>query len=66
MTVKEIQASEKDFLTPAEVAEVYGSDPQFIRMAAREGTLGVACSLIGCHVRIPRVAFLRFLGYDPA
>lgn len=64
--LEKIKASEKIFLTPAEVAPVLGCDPQTIRHAAREQPelLGFPCMVIGTRTKIPRIPFLRFLGIE--
>ena len=63
MTIDEIRNSDKAMLTPADVAEVLGTDPQGIRMWARQTPekLGFPVSVIGTRVRIPRIAFLKFM-----
>ena len=65
MTVSEIQAANKPYLTPVEVAEVLECDPQAIRLAARDnpGQLGFPVVRVGKRTKIPRIPFLRFLGY---
>ena len=40
MTLEEIKQSDKAFLLPKDIADVLGSDPQAIRIAARAGDLG--------------------------
>ena len=64
MTLDEIRHSEKVLLTPADVAEVLGADPQTIRTAALDNpqTLGFPVSRIGKRTIIPRKPFLAFLG----
>lgn len=64
MTLDEIRRSDKVLLTPADVAEVLGADPQTIRTAALDNpqTLGFPVSRIGKLTRIPRKPFLAFLG----
>lgn len=65
MTVSEIQAANKPYLTPVEVAEVLECDPQAIRLAARDnpGQLGFPVIRVGNRTKIPRIPFSRFLGY---
>ena len=65
MTVSEIQSANKPYLTPVEVAEVLECDPQAIRLAARDnpGQLGFPVVRVGKRTKIPRIPFLRFLGY---
>lgn len=64
MTLDEIRRSDKLFLTPGNVAKVLGSDPQTIRLTARQqpDLLGFPFTFSGCHMKIPRIPFLRFLG----
>lgn len=69
MTLNEIKASDKVMLTPADVAEALGVDAQGIRVMAHEqperlGFPVVVCGRNGRAVRIPRLAFLKFLGVD--
>lgn len=66
MTLDEIRASDKTVLTPAEVAPVLGCDPQDIRVQARMAPekLGFNVSVIGSRVKIPKAAFLRFMGEE--
>ena len=69
MTLDEIKASDKVMLTPADVAEALGVDAQGIRVMAHEqperlGFPVVVCGRNGRAVRIPRIAFLRYIGYE--
>ena len=70
MTLEEIKASEKEILTPSDVAPVLACDPYKITLQAKqdaaEGTrsLGFNVSVIGTRVKIPRRAFLAFMGVD--
>lgn len=69
MTLNEIKSSDKVMLTPADVAEVLGVDAHGIRVMAHEqperlGFQVVICGRNGRAVRIPRLAFLKFLGVD--
>ena len=65
MTVKEIQGSDKAFLTPADIAEVLGSDKHTISIVARDNPekLGFPVTRIGNRTKIPRLRFLAYLGY---
>lgn len=64
MTLQEIIASDKPFLTPAEVAPVMGADPHTIRCTARQRPelLGFPFTFSGNRMKIPRIPFLRFMG----
>ncbi len=64
MTLQEIVNSNKVMLIPADVCEVLGCKPYSINVQAQEDPvkLGFPVSVIGTRVRIPREAFLRWLG----
>lgn len=66
MTLQEIVASEKPFLTPGDIAPVLRSDPQTIRVTARTTPerVGFPFVFTGNRMKIPRLPFLRFLGVD--
>ena len=63
MTLDEIRNSTKEVLTPAEVAEVLGCDPQDIRVQAKvhPERLGFNVAVIGTRVKVPRLAFIRWM-----
>lgn len=64
MTIDEIRAYESEYLTPAQIAPILGVDAHDIRVAARENPerLGFNVSVIGTRTKIPRRAFLKWLG----
>lgn len=64
MTLEDALHSDKLFLTPADVAPIIQSDPQTIRIMARDcpERLGFPVFRTGKLTKIPRVPFLRFLG----
>lgn len=66
MTLEEMKASPKIFLTPADVAQVLASNPQTIRCTARQRPelLGFEFTFSGNRMKIPRIPFLRFLGVN--
>ena len=66
MTLDDLKRLDREFLTPAQVAEVMGCDAQGIRVWARQRPegLGFPVCLVGSRVKIPRVPFLRFMGVD--
>ena len=68
MTIDELHALSTPFITPAEAASVLHCDPQLLRVQARNSplALGFPVVCIGSRVRIPRIAFLQYLGYKPA
>jgi len=63
MTLDEIRNSTKEVLTPAEVAEVLGCDPQDIRLTAKRcpERLGFSVCVIGTRTKIPRRAFIKWI-----
>ena len=66
MTLQQIRASGKEMLSPADVAQVLGCNPYAINVAAKEdpARLGFPVCMIGNRVKIPRRAFLRWVGYE--
>ena len=68
MTWEEIKASDELILTAQDVAPVLKCDPQSLRLAVRnqKELIGFNCSMIGQTLRIPRLAFIRFMeGGEP-
>ena len=63
MTLDEIRNSTKDVLTPADIADVLSADPQDVRVAARQrpDLLGFNVAVIGTRVKVPRLAFIRWM-----
>lgn len=65
MRIDDIIVSNKIYLTPSDVAAILHCDPQCIRVQAQADPvkLGFPVIVIGTRVRIPRIPFLRYLGY---
>ena len=63
-TLDELQASDKLFFSPTDISGVLGSDPQTIRVTARQRPelLGFEFTFVGSRMKIPKIPFLRFLG----
>lgn len=63
MTLTEVERMDVATLTPAQVASVLHSDPQLIRVAARQRPelLGFDVIIVGNRVKIPREAFVAFM-----
>ena len=61
MTLEQIRASDKDYLIPADIAEVFGCDPHIIRIEAKAGTLPFNAIRVGSRTKIPRLAFLAWM-----
>lgn len=66
MTIAEIKASDKPLLFPADIAGVLQMDAQAVRDTAAKDpdALGFPVIRIGTRTKIPRIPFLRYLGYD--
>ena len=66
MTIQEMLASDATVLRPVDVADVLGCDPQYVRITARQRpeALGFPVCVIGKRVKIPRLPFLQYLGYQ--
>ena len=64
MTLEQIRASDKLWLTPDDVAEVLECNPQAIRVQAHEDPtrLGFPAIVVGTRTRIPRIPFLNYFG----
>ncbi len=62
--IARLKAMDKMFLSPADVSPVLGSDPQTIRVTARQrpDLLGFSFTFMGNRMKIPRIPFLQFLG----
>ena len=62
-TLSEVERSKKSMLTANDIAPILGSDPQLIRMQARERPelLGFPVICIGSRVKIPKEGFLCFV-----
>lgn len=62
MTIKEIRASDKTMLTPADVAPILGCNPYSLNLTAHNNikALGFPASLVGTRLRIPRLAFISW------
>lgn len=68
MTFTEIEQSEKDFLTPTDVAPILGCMSYSINVQAKEDItkLGFPAAKIGTRVLIPRLGFIRWVRYGNA
>lgn len=66
MTIEEIKASKKEVLAPVDVAGVLRCDPQSIRVRARQrpDLLGFPVVIMGNRIKIPRRAFLKYIGAE--
>jgi len=64
--LEQIVASDKPFLTPSDISGVLGSDPQTIRVTARQrpDLIQFPYIFVGNRMKIPRIPFLRFMGIE--
>ena len=60
MTFAEILSSEKDVLTPADIASVLGVHQQAINIQAERGKLPFPCFRSGNRTKIPRIGFINW------
>lgn len=62
MTLAEIEASDKTYLVPTDVAEVLGVNAYSINLQAKDDVraLGFPASKVGTRVRIPRLGFINW------
>ena len=63
MKMTEIRTAEKEMLTPADISTVLGSDPETIRITARQypERIGFPYTFIGNRMKIPRLGFIRWM-----
>lgn len=63
MTLQQIESDTREILIPADIAPILECDPHDIRVAAHQKPelLGFPVVLIGNRVKIPRLAFLKFM-----
>lgn len=68
MKLDEMRGSEKEFLTPEDVAEVIGCKAHAINLQARSdpSALGFPVCMMGTRVRIPRQGFLHWMSFGNA
>jgi excisionase family DNA binding protein len=57
----EIRKSDKPYLIPTEVAEVFNCSPHAIRIRAQNGTLEFPYFRSGSRTKIPREAFIAWM-----
>lgn len=63
MTLDDLKTMTKEFLTPREVAQVLQCTPFNINVAVKTNpaALGFPTIKIGNRVKVPRMAFIRFM-----
>lgn len=62
-TIDDIRNSDKMFLSPDDICGILGSNPQTIRVTARQrpDLIGFPFTFMGNRMKIPRIPFLRFI-----
>lgn len=62
MTLTEIRETDKQMLTAADIAELLGSDPQTIRISARQNPelIKFPFTFVGNRMKIPRTGFINW------
>lgn len=63
MTYQEALESDRDMLTPQDIAPILGVHPQTISDKAKQGSLEFAAFRSGNTTKIPRLAFLHWMQY---
>ena len=63
MTLDDLKRIDREFLTPAQVAEVLNCSAHGVRIWARQRPeqLGFPVCIIGTRVRIPKRPFIQFM-----
>ncbi len=64
MTLEEVRAYEKEYLTPMQVASVLNMNPQSIRELAKQNRLPFQAIPSGNRWKIPKRSFLKFMGME--
>lgn len=68
MTLEEIARLDRDYLTPSQAAPVLKCNPYFISLMARteenRKALGFPVIRMGTRTKIPRIPFLRIMGWE--
>ena len=66
MTLDEVRKSKKEMLSPNDIAPILGVHPYSINKAKKDGTLEFKATFIGRNLKIPRIAFLKYMEeYEP-
>lgn len=63
MTLEELRAYDKAFITPAIAAEFLGCNAHWIRLMARQAPekLNFPTQTVGSRTKIPKEGFIRFM-----
>ena len=61
VTLDDVRKSNKDMLTPNDIAPILGVHPYSINKAKKNGTLEFKAMFIGKNLKIPRIPFLKYM-----
>jgi hypothetical protein len=67
VTLDEVKAIQREYLTPAEIASVFGVHPQDVRKRVWDdrrkhiNTLGFPTVVFGRRIKVPKAAFIKFM-----
>ena len=64
MTIREIEESAKEMLSPNDIADIFGSDPATIRESVKQGLPGFEALqpvVVGNRVKFPKARFLKWV-----
>lgn len=61
MTLDEVRKSDKEVLTPQDIAPILRVNPYSINVKAKDGTLEFKAYFSGNRVKIPRIPFLKYM-----
>ena len=62
--IARLRESTKGCITPTEAAKVLQCAPYALNLKAKEGQLPFPAFFVGNRLRIPRIPFLRYIGYE--
>lgn len=62
--VQEIIDNPRPYLVPADVGKVLNINPDTVMAQARAGMIEFPVMISGSRVRLPKIPFLRWLGYE--
>lgn len=62
--IDRLRASDAVCITPREAANVLQCAPYLLTLKAKDGQLPFPAFFIGNRLRIPRIPFLRYIGYE--
>lgn len=65
-TIEKLKDWPKDYLTPQQVGDVLGTDPNWYRLAARDQPQLIPFPFVrnGSRTKFPKIPFLRWMGVN--